>query len=38
MINPMKLVNGFSGQTMSKPFQTSLRGFDHQIKSIQKVL
>jgi hypothetical protein len=32
----MKLVIGFFGQTVSKPFQTSLRDSDHHIKSTQK--
>jgi hypothetical protein len=34
----MKLVIGFYSQTVSKPFQTSLRVFDNHIKSTQKVL
>jgi hypothetical protein len=38
MINLMKLVIGFSGQTVFKPFQTSLRVSNHHIKSTQKVL
>jgi hypothetical protein len=36
MINPMKLVIGFSSQTVPKPVQTSLRVSDHHIKSTQK--
>jgi hypothetical protein len=38
MINPMKLVIGFSGQTVSKPLQILLRVFGHHIKPAQKVL
>jgi hypothetical protein len=34
----MKLVIGFSSQTVPKLVQTSLRVFDHHIKSTQKVL
>jgi hypothetical protein len=38
MINLMKLVIGFSGQTMSKPLQTLLTVSSHHIKPTQKVL
>jgi hypothetical protein len=34
----MKLVIGFSGQTVSKPFQTLLRVSNHHTKPTQKVL
>jgi hypothetical protein len=34
----MKLVIGFSSQTVPKLFQTSHRVSDHHIKSTQKVL
>jgi hypothetical protein len=38
MINLMKLVIGFSGQTVPKPFQTLRRASDHHVKPTQKVL